>query len=143
MMEGFWSKVPESWIDWIVEHASYKRSPILKPWIRFMTWSCGMPGEKWSEILQVGTKKSVGYTVLDHIHQVTCPALLLVGEKEGDEWVRQAKIFYDGISSQEKEFHLFKLEDDGSNDHCQLDNRSRGEQVMFDWFDDLLDYRGS
>jgi pimeloyl-ACP methyl ester carboxylesterase len=140
-IKGFWARVPVSWIDWIVEHAAYKRSPILKPWINYMTWSCGFPGEKWSEILDMGTTQSLGYTVIDDIHRVTCPALLLVGEKEGDEWLRQAKLFYDGISSEIKKLHIFTLEDDGSNDHCQLDNRSRGTQVMFDWLDDLFDYR--
>jgi pimeloyl-ACP methyl ester carboxylesterase len=140
--QGILSKIPAPWFDWIVKNRAYKRSPLLEPWVRFLTWSCGLPGEKWSEIFDAGTHKSLGYTVLDDIHRVTCPALLLVGEKEGDEWVRQAKLFYDGISSENKTLHIFTLEKDGSNDHCQIDNRSRGDQVMFDWLDELFDYQG-
>jgi cephalosporin-C deacetylase-like acetyl esterase len=29
---------------------------------------------------------------------------------------------------------------DGFSDHCQLDNRSRGNQIMFDWLDEAFNY---
>jgi hypothetical protein len=32
------------------------------------------------------------------------------------------------------------MDKDGSDDHCQLDNRSRGAQVMFDFLDDVFNY---
>jgi len=139
--KGFWAQIPRLWVDWLIEKAIYRKSPLTKSWVSFLTWSCGAPGERWSEVLDMGTTQSLGYTVIDHIHQVTCPALLLVGEKEGQEWVKQAKLFYRGISSEVKRLHVFTLEEDGSNDHCQLDNRSRGAQVMFDWLDDVFGYR--
>jgi len=55
-------------------------------------------------------------------------------------FVNQAEEFYQGIYSDDKDLHAFKLRNDGSNDHCQLDNRSRGTQVMFDWLDNIFDY---
>ena len=81
------------------------------------------------------------YTIVDDLDKITCPALAMVSIDEGEELVRQAKEFYEGISSEIKKLHIFTLDTDGSNDHCQLDNRSRGNQVMFDWLDDVFDYR--
>jgi len=43
-------------------------------------------------------------------------------------FVNQAEEFYQGIYSDDKDLHIFKLRNDGSNDHCQLDNRSRGHR---------------
>jgi hypothetical protein len=46
-----------------------------------------------------------------------------------------------GFGVAEKRLHVFTLERDGSYDHCQLDNVSRGQQVTFDWLDDVFDHR--
>lgn len=59
---------------------------------------------------------------------------------DGDILQKQAIEFLEGISSSEKRLHLFELAKDGSDDHSQLDNRSRGAQVMFDWLDGVFDY---
>lgn len=80
------------------------------------------------------------YTIVNDLHKIICPALALVSEDEGEELVRQAQEFYEGISSENKKLHIFTLDTDGSNDHCQLDNRSRGNQIMFDWLDEVFDY---
>jgi hypothetical protein len=32
------------------------------------------------------------------------------------------------------------LENDGSNDHIQLDNQISENQIMFDWLDEIFDY---
>jgi len=53
--------------------------------------------------------------------------------------VRQAEQFYEAISSPVKKMHVFSLEQDGSDDHCQMDNRARGNQVMFDWLDKVFE----
>ncbi len=47
--------------------------------------------------------------------------------------LRQTRKFIEGISSEEKKMHVFMLEQDGSHDHCMLDNLSRMQQVMFEW----------
>jgi len=70
-----------------------------------------------------------------------CPALALVSAEEGDELLRQAHEFYAGIASVRKRLHTFALEQDGSNDHFQIDNLGRGNQLVFDWLDELFRHR--
>jgi hypothetical protein len=57
--------------------------------------------------------------------------------------VQQAKTFIEKIGSENKKLHAFTLERDGSYDHCQLDNLSRGQQVMYDWLDDVFKTRSA
>ena len=52
--------------------------------------------------------------------------------------VKQAHFFYDNISSTNKHMHIFTREQDGSNDHCQMDNFSRAQQIAFDWLDEIF-----
>ena len=80
------------------------------------------------------------FTVKEHLGNITVPALALVSEGDGETLIRQAKQFIDGISSSRKALHVFTMKDDRSVDHCQLDNRSRGAQVMFDFFDEVFGY---
>jgi esterase/lipase len=81
------------------------------------------------------------HVITDDLHRITCPALALVGADEGERMLQQAQWFYEGISSKQKRLHVFSLERDGSSDHCQFDNLSRGAQVLYDWLDDVFDYR--
>ena len=59
------------------------------------------------------------------------------------ELLAQAHEFHDGIRSAHKRLHVFTLEEDGSNDHCQIDNLARGNQVVFDWLDELFQHRSA
>ena len=77
----------------------------------------------------------------DELRNVTCPALGLVGENEGKIMMDQAEHFLKTISSENKQLYKFTLEKDGTADHCQIDNRGRSNQIMFDWLDELFDYR--
>ncbi|MBN2049303.1 MAG: hypothetical protein JW760_02560 [Spirochaetales bacterium] len=90
------------------------------------------------ERLDKGLEFLKGFTVKDDLANITMPALAMVGEGDGDALIGQAREFINGISSKEKHMHLFSMAQDGSDDHCQLDNRSRGAQVMFDFFDDVF-----
>ena len=83
------------------------------------------------------------YNIVKDLSRIKCPTLALVGEGEGNELLKQARDFIDGISSSNKELYVFTKEKDGSDDHCQLDNRSRSTQVMFDWLNEVLDYKYS
>ena len=56
--------------------------------------------------------------------------------------MRQAKEFVRRVSSRTKDLYVFTLAKDGTDDHCQLENRSRGNQVKFDWLNDLFEYYG-
>lgn len=153
-----WSKIidyiPYSWIDRLVDW-KMKQTPIKRAWIEYTALGQGEYGLTFSEIVEkrlgsvkkgenlVEQLKSVNKFVItpDILSEISCPALGMVSEDEGKDFVRQAEEFYQGISSADKDLHIFKLKKDGSNDHCQLDNRSRGTQVMFDWLDNVFDYR--
>lgn len=121
-----------------------KKKPVMKAFFEYSLWSSGytmsledlLKPEIQEKIAQVQKQ----YTIVNDLQKITCPALALVSEDEGEELVRQAKEFYEGISSENKKLYIFTLDKDGSNDHCQLDNRSRGNQIMFDWLDDIFDY---
>lgn len=157
-MTPAWSKIidfiPYSWIDRLVDR-KMKKTPISRAWIEFTALSQAEYGLSFSEIVEkrIGAVKK-GESVVEQLKKVnqfvitpeilsgvSCPALGMVSADEGEDFVRQAEEFYQGISSVNKKLHIFNLEKDGSNDHCQLDNRSRGAQVMFDWLDAVFDYR--
>ena len=139
--KGKWKWIPDSVIEWIIRKAMPK-SPLSFAFGEYTLRTFGVMKsilEKgtWKEWLGLGSR---GYSVKDDLHRITCPALLLVGDNEGERWLQLAKEFYDSISSEVKKLHIFSLEKDGSNDHCQLDNGSRGNQVLFDWLDEIFEY---
>jgi esterase/lipase len=121
-----------------------RKKPLLKAFFEYSLWSSGygMSLDDWlnPEIQEKIAEVQKQYTIVNDLDKITCPALAMVSIDEGEELVRQAKEFYEGISSEIKKLHIFTLDTDGSNDHCQLDNRSRGNQVLFDWLDDIFDY---
>ena len=116
-----------------------KKSPLKYALAKYILWVFGMHNMPWSEAMKQDMYEL--HTIRDCLHEITCPALALVSDCEGEELLRQAKEFYEGISSKIKKLYIFNLEEDGSNDHIQLDNRLRGNQVMFDWLDEILGYR--
>jgi hypothetical protein len=63
-----------------------------------------------------------------------------VGEDEGEMMIRQVQDFIEGISSKEKQMRILSMSEDGSVDHCQLDNIARAQQVMFPWLDRIFDH---
>lgn len=135
------SKFPNSLVaklmDWKV-----KKSPLMKSMLYYSMWNSGEHDYSGKGIIDA--VKNYDYKPWDirkNLHKINCPALVLVSEKEGEELMIQANEFYNEISSKNKKMHIFSLEKDGSNDHCQLDNRTRGNQIMFDWLDDVFNYR--
>lgn len=129
-------KVPDMLID-MIGSWKLKRSPLIFSVVEYMKWTLGC--SKLSELVKSTIAKEMN--ISNELYKIVCPALILVGEDEGDELLKQAKQFYDGISSAIKEMHVFRLRDDGTEDHCQVDNRSRGNQVMFDWLDTVFNYK--
>jgi len=120
-----------------------KKSPMMKVLIEYSCWTLGYEIKQWSDFLEVAQdEEGKGFTVEEDLDKITCAALALVSEDEGEELVRQAKEFYEGISSTNKKLLILSLERDGTNDHCQIDNRSRGNQLMLDWLDgEVFNYR--
>lgn len=121
-----------------------KRSPIKESLFKYAWWALGWEYEKvritdWYDLDEIKEMKITD----EELKNITCPALALIGQNEGAIMVKQAHEFMDKISSKKKQMYMFTLEKDGTADHCQIDNRSKGNQVMFDWLDDLFDYRGN
>ena len=155
MLPAIINKLPLFVLLKIIDSKAKKASPLTKSWTEYSNWTRGEYGLKPSEILLKNSGKiEKGEGIVDIINRtnkfvitgeilkmITCPALGLVGADEGKTMLKQAKIFYEGISSKIKKLHVFSLDKDGSNDHCQLDNRSAGNQVMYDWLDEIFEYR--
>ena len=78
------------------------------------------------------------HTLNEYIRAITCPVLGLVGENEGEMMLKQAQFFYKHVSSENKNLYIFKRKEDGSDDHCQLDNFARGQQIVYDWLDTVF-----
>jgi len=137
---GITRLIPDRLLNFLVDR-KLKKSPMIKTLIEYSLWTYGFEIQPWSDMLKLREGAPEEYTIENDLHKITCATLALVSEDEGEELVRQAKQFYEGISSENKKMHVFTIDEDGTNDHCQLDNRSRGNQVMFDWLDEVFNYR--
>ena len=111
-----------------------RKSPLTKALLDYSAWTWG--ANSLSEELALDSFRN--HIIRDEIRAIDCPALALVGKDEGEEMVKQAHFFYDNISSTNKHMHIFTRERDGSNDHCQMDNFSRAQQIAFDWLDEIF-----
>ena len=113
-----------------------ERSPMRKSLVEYSLWTNGVKDKTILEWVEAGGGKP--FKVREYLPQIKCPALALVSQDEGEVMVRQAHEFYENISSKQKHIHVFTRLRDGSNDHCQLDNISRGQQVVFDWLKNVF-----
>jgi pimeloyl-ACP methyl ester carboxylesterase len=127
-------RLPDRVFDAVVERR-LRRSPILKSFFRYGAWT---RGEDYSSYARIARLDYSAYTVRPYLSRIACPSLALAGAGEGEIMTRQAREYHAAISSRVKRLHIFTLETDGSDDHCQLDNITRGMQVMFDWLDEVL-----
>ena len=139
---GMVQKIPKFLLKWGL-NKKLSRKPITKAMTEYSLWALGI-NKSLVELLQdeefIAQARSMKkqFDLKSDLHKITCPALALVGGGEGEIIEQQARDFLSMISSDEKKLHVFTLEADGSDDHCQLDNRSRGNQVMFDWLDEHM-----
>jgi esterase/lipase len=136
------NKIPGSLLNLLVE-LKFRKSPVQKAFKQYTDWAMGFfptelnPAEK----LEQGLKLLESFTVKEHLNQITCATIGLVSAGDGDVLINQSKELIKNIQSTNKRYHIFTMGKDGSDDHCQLDNRSRGAQVMFDFFDDIFNYQ--
>ncbi len=74
------------------------------------------------------------YRIGDLAPSIACPALALVGEREGAEPLVQFRTFVDEVGGPVTPV-TFSPED-GASTHCQSDNIRLSAQVTFDWLDE-------
>ena len=143
-MINFIYKIPVPILNMFVE-LQFRKSPVQKAFKQYTDWATGFfptdlnPAEK----LEKGLKFLKPFSVKEHLDQITCATIGLVSAGDGEVLIGQAKELIEKIPSTNKRYHIFTMNKDGSDDHCQLDNRARGAQVMFDFFDDVFQYQVS
>ncbi len=97
-------------------------------------WQAGV--SKASEALEMARQARV-----ERIDEIACPVLCMVGEGESEEQMTQARAFYDALKCP-KELRIFTAAD-GADAHCQVNNLSLLQQVVFDWLDKVFGYEGA
>jgi hypothetical protein len=74
---------------------------------------------------------------LDPAAPIRCPALAMIGDREGDEPMEQFRAFVDGVGG--KVTPVVFTAEDGASTHCQSDNIRLSAQVVFDWLEDCFE----
>ena len=113
VFEDFWAPAfrklrffPRS-IRKIIVDRQINKSPLKAAMAQYSLWTWGMAGKSMLDWLEGGYAKA--FSVVDDLPKIECAALALVSEDEGAELVHQAKLFYDCISSTQKNIHIFSL----------------------------------
>ena len=137
------SKLPLFLLAWLTE-LKMRQSPLTKSMMYLAMWNSGYAGQYsarqvFNAVLAEDPDK---WCLRRKMHHITCPTLALAGENEGQELIDQTCEFYETISSKKKKLYIFSMADDGSDDHCQLDNRLSANRVIFDWLDELFKFQG-
>ncbi len=116
------------------------RKPLIRAYMEYGLWTAGYTHMSLYDWLtsEKAQREWARFNITNELHKITCPALAMVGRGEGEEMLIQTQEFYQGISSKVKKMHVFTLEEDGSHDHCMLDNHSRMHQVVFEWLDEVF-----
>ena len=133
--KGAVTKIPKPILGKMIE-MKWKRSPLTRALKEYSAWSAGV--ELTTDIESMSEHYREWRVSDEMLKNITCPVLAMVSVGDGPVLIKQARKFMESISSENKRLHLFSLERDGSDDHCQLDNLSRGAQVMFDWVDNVV-----
>ena len=134
-------RVPGRLLDWAIRR-KLDRDPYLEAYIAYGLWTTGHADMSLYDWLNDDDAQAhwARFTIADRLADITIPALALVGGGEGEEMLAQTREFYDGIASTRKQMHVFTLEEDGSYDHCMLDNHSRMHEVTFAWLDETFKF---
>jgi len=133
--KGVVTKIPKPILSYLIER-SWKRSPLNYALKEYSAWSAGL---ELSTDIDLMSEHYANWKLSNEmLSNITCPVLAMVSEGDGPILINQAEKFIESVSSKSKKIHVFSLEIDGSDDHFQLDNLSRGNQVMFDWIDEVI-----
>jgi pimeloyl-ACP methyl ester carboxylesterase len=132
-------RVPARLLRWVIRR-KLARDPLIRAYMEYGLWTAGYHDISLHDWLTDPEAQAhwARFTIADDLERITCPALSLVGAGEGQEMLDQTREYHEGIASPRKRMHVFTLEEDGSYDHCMLDNHSRMQQVTFAWLDEVL-----
>ncbi len=100
--------------------------------IEKLCWQAGV--STLSEALAMARQARV-----ERIEEITCPVLCIVGEGESDAQKAQAREFYNALQSPKAMREFVAAE--GADAHCQINNLSLLQQVVFDWLDEVFEYQ--
>lgn len=139
---GIMKKIPLKWIAKLTE-MKMKDKPVLKAFKDFTDLTAGV--YKTDMSMQEKFDHNIAFlrsmNIVADLEKITCPTLALVSDGDGELLIEQAHQFIAGISSTRKDLYKFSLAEDGSDEHCQLDNRTRSNQVTLDWLDEVFDHK--
>ena len=82
---------------------------------------------------------ATGFLEVD-CEKITAPFLAMCSESENTQLREQAEYAYEHVSSKIKAKVMTTITE-GADLHCQVNNYARGQQVMFDWLDEVLNNR--
>lgn len=80
--------------------------------------------------------KLEAFQVGDALKNITCPSLIMLGEGEGDETMRQAEVYAKNVSGPVTK-KLFTRQD-GADTHCQLGNLVLSCGMAYDWLNEVF-----
>ena len=96
-----------------------------------LPWVMGMPD------MDSAMKKVEQYTLAGVAEKITCPFLIIHGERDSISPAANAQLLYDTISSKVKKLKIFTVEEGGA-EHCQGDNRQLAANYVADWLAETL-----
>ena len=74
------------------------------------------------------------------LKNIKCHTLVL-DAKMDDSFPAQPKKVYDGLTSVASKNYILFNEDEGSEEHCQCCAFALSNQRIFDWLDEIFDYK--
>lgn len=94
-------------------------------------WVVGAPdNDAAMEIAKTFTLKGIA-------EKIECPVLILHGEMDRVVPLESAKVLYEQVGSKDKQLRIF-LTEEGGAEHCQVDHRQLGVDVIADWLVEKL-----
>ncbi len=87
--------------------------------------------------MDAAMKKLERYKLEGVAEKITCPTLIMHGERDTLVPVEAARKLYDAVGAKVKRLKIFTAEDGGA-EHCQTDNRLLGANYIADWLADTL-----
>src|SRR5690606_34373934 len=94
-------------------------------------WVLGVPGLEMGPAIDIMRK----FTLEGIVGRMTCPFLVVHGENDRLIPPEEAQRLYDEVGSPDKEIRIFTIEE-GSAEHCQVDDRRAGVNHIADWIEE-------